>query len=559
MANIKIFALGGLGENGKNLYVCEVDSKIFILDCGIKYPSVELYGVDTIIPDFSYLIENKKRIEGVFLTHGHEDHIGGLAYLLKKINIPIYGSDFTISILEDSLQEEKELDLKKLKLYRVDRTKKLKFGNVHITFYSTTHSIPESMGIVIHTKDGCVVYTGDYTFDQFGDARYKTDFLSLADVAKEGVLCLLGESVGATNFNNSYANFELDHRLNNIFSNAKGRIICSLFSSDLKRIQQIIDMSQRHNKRIAIIGRKTQRLVDIAVERGFLKFEKNSLITLKYIDEKNKNDFDDLVVLVTGTRHEPFYMLQRMLRRNVDRLIQINSNDTVIMLTSPIPGTEKMAARTLDYIYRNNTTVSVIDKKILQSSHASNEEIKMLANILQPKYFIPVKGEYRQQYAHANVLKELKIDDKNIIILENGSVVEFENGEYKGIKDEVKSGEVLIDGAIVGDINDIVLRDRELLANDGVMMVIASINPKKKIVVAGPEVVSKGFLYIKDSEDIIKQIKDVFYVVAEKHFKGKYINWVEFKNDIKFEVNKILQKELKRSPITIPVIVSIDA
>lgn len=557
MASVKIFSLGGLGENGKNLYVCEVDSKIFIMDCGIKYPSVELYGVDTIIPDFTYLIENKDRIEGVFLTHGHEDHIGGLAYLLKEINVPVYGSDFTMTILEDTLSEVEDLDCTKLMLYRVNESKKLKFGSVQVSFYATTHSIPESLGIVIHTKDGCIVYTGDYTFDQTGDNKYKTNFLALADVAREGVLCLLSESVGASNFANASANFELIHRLNNIFSNAKGRIICSLFSSDLKRIQQVIDMSIRHNKRIAIIGRKTQRIVDIAVKRGFLRIPKDTLINLRYIDDKNKNRIDDLVVLVTGIRHEPFFMLQRMCK-HIDRLIHVDETDTIVMMTSPVPGTEKMAARTLDFIYRCNTAVSVFDKKLLQASHASSEEIKMLVNILNPSYFIPVKGEYRQQYAQAKVIKELGVLDKNIILLDNGNVVEFKDGELMGVVGEVKCGEVLIDGAIVGDVNDIVLRDRELLANDGVIMIIANVNPKTKKIVAGPEVVSKGFLYVKDSEEITNSIKEIFNSIAEKQFKGKYINWVDFKANVKQDVNKYLYKELKRTPITIPVIVSVD-
>lgn len=556
MANIKVFALGGLGENGKNLYICEVDKKIFVMDCGIKYPSVELYGVDTIIPDFSYLLENKSRIEGIFLTHGHEDHIAGLIYLLKEINAPVFGSSFTISVLEDSLTD-KDFDIRSLKLNRIDVSKRIKFGSVQVSFYATTHSIPESLGIVIHTKDGCVVYTGDYTFDQNVEQRYRTDFVSLAEIAKEGVLCLLSESVGANNLGNSAAHFELMHRLNGIFSNAKGRIICSLFSSDLRRIQQIIDLSIRHNKRIAIIGRRTQRIVDIAVNLGYLIIPKNNLVNLRYIDDKNKNDFDDLVVLVTGDRHEPFFMLQRMCK-HIDRLIHVKESDTIVMLTSPVPGTEKMAARTLDFIYRCNTSVKVIDKKILQASHASSEEIKMLVNILNPSYVIPVKGEYRQQYAQANIIKELGYDDKRIILLDNGNVIEFENGDYKGITSSVRCGEILIDGSIIGDVNDVVLRDRELLANDGVMMIIANINPKTKKIVSGPEVVSKGFLYVKDSDEIIKGVKEIFYTISDKYFKNKYINWSEFKNDIKTDVNKYLYKELKRTTITIPVIISVE-
>ena len=556
MSQIKLFALGGLGEDGKNMYVVEVDQKIFVLDAGIKYPTVELYGIDAIIPDFSYLVENKKRIQGLFLSHGHEDHIGALPHLLKEINVPIYASDFTMELIQDSLKEE-GIPIETYKFFRVNQDANLSFGNVKVNFFSTTHSIPESLGIVIKTKDGNIIYTSDFTFDQNVDEHYRTSFKKINEVG-QNTLCALVESVGATYTGNATSAIELYHKLNSIFTTAPGRIIFSLFSSDLLKIQKVVDLAIQYNKRIAVIGRRAQRIVDLAINLGYLKVPEASLATLRYIDDKNKNDDKDLVALVTGSRHEPFFMLQRMVKK-ADRLIHINDQDSVVLMTSPIPGTEKMAARTLDVLHRTDASIHLIHKNILTPSHASSEEIKMFINMITPQYIVPVIGEYRHQYALLKAVKPLGYDESKTFLLDNGDVLEFNDGIPKKGKSSVKSGDVLIDGAIAGDVNEVVIRDRELLSEDGVLLIVANVNPRTKKVLNEPEIVTRGFVYVKESEEVLQGVKDIFNKVSEKHLKSKYINWSDYKNDLRNDVNRYLYKETKRSPITIPVIISTEA
>ena len=557
LSNIRIAALGGLGEDGKNMYVVEVDEQIFVLDAGLKNPSQELYGVDAIIPDVQYLVTNLNRVCGIFLTHGHDPHIGALPHIFEKINVPIYGTKLTNSIALDSLLkhgfDKKEITLKTIKSGDVVHFK----NKIKISFFSTTHNIPESVGIAIHTLDGVIVYTSNFTFDQNVTPFYQTSFSLINEIASKKVLCLMLESLGSLSSGNTGNYYEFNHRINSVFSGALGRIIISLYSSDLLKIQKVINMALEYNKKIAIIGRKTQRIVDVAINEGYLEIPNDSLVNLRYIDDKNKNKDSDLVVLVVGGRHEPFYMLQRMCR-HIDRLIHIDESDDVIVMTEPIQGTEKMAARTIDILYRTNARITVIDKKLLSDSHADLEEAKLAINLLKPKYVMPVIGEYRHQYAMMNALKQIGYDD-HIIMADNGNVIGFTDGVYKGIVDSINVSEVLIDGAIAGDINDVVLKDRELLAEDGVMLIVVNVNPKTKKVVSGPEIISRGFVYVKDSQEMMDGVKKVFDEVKDKHLNGKYINWSDFKNDVKSEVNKYLYKETKRNPITIPVIISTES
>ena len=552
MARVKIFALGGLGENGKNMYCIDVDNNLFILDAGLKYPSLELFGVDSIIPDLTFLEENKERIVGLFLSHGHEDHIGAVPKLLKTINIPVYGSYFTLAILKDSL-EDQNLNVEDYKLNTVSSKKTLNFNGISVDFYNVTHSIPESLGIAITTKDGVIVYAPDYNFDQNVHKSYKTDFEKLSRIAGKKVLALLTESLGSEN-QGSRGTTSLDYALNQAFYQAESRIIVSAFSTDLVRIQKIIDIAIKYERKIAIIGRKTQRTVDIAVNLGYLKIPEESLVNLRFIDDKNKNELEDAVVLVTGDRHEPFYMLQRMVKK-LDRLIHTNSKDTIILMTPPIPGTEKIAARTLDMLYRSDLHVNTISKKILPSAHAGSEDIKLLINILNPKFIVPVIGEYRHQYAVKHLCIDLGYDEKNIISLDNGQVAELNNRKLLGTSGKVISGDILVDGILDSDVSDVVLRDRELLAQDGVLLIIANVDARRKRVLTTPEVVSRGFVYMKENEDLIQGVTDKFLQISEKEFNNKYINWRTYKNNVKDSISKYLYKETKRRPIIIPVIV----
>lgn len=554
MSKIRFFALGGLGENGKNMYVIEVDQQLFILDAGIKYPSAELYGVDEIIPDYKVLIRAKDRIAGIFLSHAHEDHISALPHILKDLNVPVYATNFTMQILKDLLKDE-GFNLDDLTLNTISQNSIIKFGHVRVTFFNTTHSIPESVGIAVHTVDGVIVYTSDFTFDQSGDVMYQTDFRKINELAEKNVLALLIESLGSTLELKGGVSTNLNHKINSIYTNAEGRIIVSLFSSDLRKIQRIIDISLMHHKKIAIIGRRAQRIVDIAIQNGYLNIPKESLITLRYIDDKNKNDDKNIVALVTGNRHEPFFMLQRMCKK-VDRLINITDEDTVILMTAPVPGTEKMAARTLDILYRSDAKVEVVDKRLLTAAHATAEEIKMMINLLKPKYIIPTIGEYRHQFGVRRLAQEINYKENQVYLLDNGDVLTFDNKETYVSRSEINVGEILIDGTAVGDVNDFVMKDRELLAEDGALLVVAHISPRTKKIIGEVKIITKGFVYVQESEEILNKVKEKFIEVSQKHLEGKYINWNEYKRDVRNEVNRFIYQETRRSPITIPVIIS---
>lgn len=556
MSLINIFALGGLGENGKNMYVVEVEEKLFILDCGIKYPTSEMYGVDIIEPDFEYIIENKQRVVGVFLTHGHDDHIGAIPHLLQISNFPIYATNLTLAILKDMLDEQ-QIKVNSILFNTISEKSVLKFGKVQVSFFNTNHSIPESIGVSINTQDGSIVYTGNYNFDQNGGHIYTTSFEKLVELGKNKVLAVLPESIGCTQNINRGSILEFEHRMTNIFKNSKSRIILSLFSTNLQRIQEICDLALLHNKKIAIIGRKTQRIVNLAINLGYLEIPTENLVNLRYIDEKNQNNQSDLVVLVTGERHEPYFMLQRMARK-VDRLVRIENNDTVVILTRPTPGTEKMAARTLDMLYRVTDNVVSIPSDLIISANANREETKTLLNILKPKYVFPVIGEYRHQYSLLDVADCIGYNTENSVILDNGDIATIKDGNYVGITGEVEVGEQLIDGKNIENVNYAVMRDRELLAEAGVLLIIANINPKTKKVVVGPEIVSKGFIYIEENQDIVTRIREIFNNVSEKHFQNKFINWGDYKNDIKQEVNRYIYKQTKSNPIIIPVVISVD-
>lgn len=551
---IHVYALGGLGENGKNMYVVDVDEQIFILDSGIKYPTSELFGVDEIVPDYRMLMNKKHKIKGIFMSHAHEDHIGAISHLLKDINVPIYATNFTMEIIKDSLKD-KGYDLEIFEFITITPYSTIKFGEVKVTFFKTTHSIPESVGIVIQTLDGSIVYTSDFTFDQSNDSNYQTDFQKINEIGERKVLLLMVESINSTLPLDGRMNHMLDSELNRIISHTNERIIVSLFSSDLLKIQKVIDIALKYDKRIAIIGRKAQRIVDIAIKMNYLTIPENKLTNLRYIDDKNQNDDPDLVCLVTGDRHEPFYMLQRMVKKH-DRLIHINENDTVIIVTSPIPGTEKMAAKTLDTLYRTDATIEVIDKSYLTINHATRDEIKMMISILKPQYIMPVIGEYRMQYHLQSLAKEIGYDEKEVFLMNNGDVLRFTDGKPVVQRDRYRTGDILIDGSQAGDVNDIVIHDRELLSEDGALICIGHIDPKNKSLIGEVEVVMKGFMPEIDFEPHREQIKIIFKEAALNHFTNKYINWNDLKSTIRDDINKYLYKETKQRPVTIPVLIS---
>ena len=556
MSQVLFYALGGLQEDGKNLYCIEVNKKIFILDAGSKNPSVELHGVDLIVPNINHLIANKDRIIGLFLTHAHDEHIGSVYQIIRVINPKVYASNFTMAVLKDKLEKD-GISYNPNNLITVKSRSTLEVEGIKVRFFELAHNIPDCCGIDIQTEDGNIIYTGNYNFDQNAKVDYAAMFRNLAVFSKEKVLALLTESLGATNASNRGTILEFKTRMNNILTSCEGRVIFSLYSSDILRIQQIINIAIDNNKKIALIGKKTQRILAKAIELGHLIIPDKYNVNLRYIDENNANDDKDLVVLVTGERHEPFFMLQRMSKK-IDRLIHLEPTDTVVVLTNPVIGTEKMSARTLDIIYKVTSKVHTFKPDLLPPVNASREEIKEMINILKPKYIIPVIGEYRHLYACAIVADCVGYNQTNTLLMDCGDVCEFSDGKYIGITGEVETGEIMLDGKAFGDIGDVVMRDRELLAKDGVVIISANINAKTKTIVIGPEITSKGFMFDTEELNITDKIKDLFVEVSKEYLSQKFINWSEFKNEIRSELASLIFKTTKRSPIIIPVLISTD-
>ena len=551
MSLVNIVALGGVQETGKNLYVVECDNYVFVLDAGMKYPASTVYGIDVVLPDITYLISKSNKIAGIFLTHAHDDHIAAIPHILKYMRVPVYGTSFTLAVVKELLTEH-DMNPADYDLKEVTEATELRFGRNQVKFIGVNHSVPEAVAIAIKTPDGNIVYTGNYNFDQNGHDLYKTNYEQLTRIASEKVLALLPESIAAINDINRGSIIHFEHRLNKIFMNAKGRIVISLFSTNLQRIQQIVDIAVRYNKKIAIIGRKTQRIVNIAINSGYLKVDQAKLVNLRYIDEKNRNNGKDLVVLVTGERHEPYFMLQRMCRK-IDRLIHIEANDTVAVLTRPAIGTEKMAARTLDMIYKSTNNVINFPTELILSASSGYEEAKQMINILKPKYIFPVIGEYRHQYNMLNLAKGLGYQEDSLHVLELGNMVSITDGICDGVTKTVPYGEIMLDGKGLGNVNNAVIRDREILAENGVLMFVANVNAKARKVVSKPEIVAKGFYC---SADDIKEMIAIFEDCTAKVFEGRFINWIEYKNDLKNDLTKYINKKTKTNPLVIPVIIS---
>lgn len=548
-STIHIFALGGLGENGRNLYVCDVNHQLFLFDSGIKYPDENLLGIDAVIPDLKYLADHKHRIAGLFLSNAHDENIGAVPNVLEELNIPVYGSRFTIAIVEDAIKERGK-DPKEYRLYQVKPSDRLVFGNVQVSFFRTSFSIPDSLGIALHTKDGVIVYTSSFTFDQSASRQYQTDYQALTDLAREGVLALLAESIAADT-QVIMSSDRLDYVLEEQFKIAPGRIIISVYSSDLKQIQRIIDIAHARNRKIALIGRKVQRLVDLAVKMGYLRFPEGVLVKLKYIDESTTNNDPNLVVIATGERHEPFDALIRMARK-IDRLIHIEPTDKIIIAAPPVIGNEIKVARTIDLMYRTGADVYVIKKDLFPSVHATSQDLKLMMNLLRPKYIIPVMGEYRHLHNHAKVAESIGYSRNQIVIMENGYFATFVDGELQSIDKRLTIDQVLVDGLSIGDINSVVLRDRQILSQDGIVLAFVTIDQRTKKIIAGPEIVSRGFIYVKENEGIIQTLTS-FIEEAFKEVTAS-ADMTKLKNDLRDKMAKYLYKETKRKPIIMLIV-----
>lgn len=546
---IKIFALGGVGEVGKDLYVVEVDNDIFILDAGLMYPGNEMFGIDIIIPDVTYLLENKQRIKGIFLTHGHEDHIGALPYILRKIKVPVYGTKLTLALLEDKLKETGITNYPLLHVIHTHST--IKFNKVTVSFFGTNHSIPDSVGICIHTNQGAIVYTGDFKFDQSPINGRKAELGRIAAIGDKGVLCLLSDSTNAEYPGYAKSEWSVGQEILKAFYRTKGRIIVAAFATNLSRIQQIFDAAVESGRKIAIDGKRMEKVVATAKQFGYLKFKDNILIP---VDQLSKYDDASITVLTTGTHGEPLSMLSKM-ARNQHRQVTIKRDDTILIAATPIPGTELKTFRTIDLLMRNGANV-IHGSHVYVTGHGCQEELKLMMNLLKPKFLIPVHGEYRTQIAHQKLANMVGIPKHRVFLVENGDVVEFKQRKAKKAG-KVFSGNVLIDGLGVGDVGNIVLRDRRLLSKDGILVVVVTLSKKMNTIVSGPEIISRGFVYVRESEELMDEAQQLVKEILDQCMSEKINEWSSLKNNIRETLSQFLHEKTKRRPMILPIIMEV--
>ncbi|PGZ96857.1 Zn-dependent hydrolase [Bacillus pseudomycoides] len=548
---VKVFALGGVGEIGKNMYCVEIDSEIFIVDAGLMFPEEEMFGIDIVIPDITYLVENKERVKGLFLTHGHEDHIGGIVYVLRKLDIPVYGTKLTNGLVKEKLGEAGMLG--RVDLKTIDSNTTVEFDTTTVSFFKTTHSIPDAVGVCFHTSQGAIVYTGDFKFDQTPIGNNGSDIGKMAQIGNEGVLCLLSDSTNAERPGYTGSEREVGLEISKVFYNSEGRIIVASFASNVHRIQQVFDAAYETGRKVAVVGRSMVKVVDIASNLGYLNIPDGMLISLQDVDNYPEKK---VAILTTGSQGEPMAALSRMARQ-AHKQISIRKGDTVIIAASPIPGNETSVSRTIDLLFRAGADVVYYgEKKVHVSGHGSQEELKLMLNLMKPKYFLPVHGEFRMQKAHARLAQDVGIRSDRIFITEKGEVISFTDGEAKPAG-KVPAGNVLIDGLGVGDVGNIVLRDRKMLSQDGILVVVVTLGKDEKKIISGPEIISRGFVYVRESEALIEKSTDIVRTIVEQSIKEYSIEWSTLKQNIRELLGQFLFEKTKRKPMILPIIMEV--
>ena len=548
MSTVKIIPFSGVRENGKNMYAVEVDNDIFVLDCGLKYPENELLGIDVVIPDFTYLIENADRVAGVFLTHGHADAIGALPYLVSEVAVPVFGTELTIELAKLNVSQNEES--KGFKDFHViDEHTEIDFGTAVISFFRTTHTIPDSVGISLKTDEGNVVYTGDFKFDPTAIPMYATNYRRLAEIGSEGVLALLSSSSNAENAIQVASEREIASEVYDVINEWNGRIIVACVASNLQRVQQILNAAEKAGRKVVLTGQDLDRIIKTAMRLKKLEVPEDILVTIK---EMKKYPDEELIILETGRMGEPIKSLQKMANRS-HRNLKIEDGDLVYITTTPTIAMETTVAKTEDMIYRAGGIVKSISENLRVSGHANPRDLQMMMNFMSPKYFIPVQGEYRQLAAHASLANELGMPFKDIFITGRGDVLEYKN-KHMSAAGSVPADNIMIDGIGVGDIGNIVLRDRKVLSDDGIFVVVVTIDRKQKKIVSAPQITSRGFVYIKASRDLIKESADTTSEIVEKHLHSDDFEWSKLKQDIRDQLSRYLFEQTKRRPVILPVI-----
>ncbi|MBP3635802.1 MAG: ribonuclease J [Bacilli bacterium] len=548
MSKIKIFALGGLNESGKNMYAVDVDNDLFIFDAGLKYADDKMLGVDYIIPDFEFLKENIKRIKGIFITHAHEKYMGAVCDIVRDIkNINIYATKFTCDMLKKDF-EDNDIEFKNLHL--INAHKKINFGKNSVFPVSLTHSVPDTVGYVLNTPDGAIVYTGNFVFDSSMTGAYQTDIGKLAYIGKQGVLCLLSESEYADRVGYTTPNNRISSTVRDVLLHNEGRIIITVFTNHISRLQELFTEVSKTHRKIVVMGKKLQNLVDYIIDEKYVIFDKEQIGNLNNINDK------DSIILISNENEKPFVNLERIVN-GYDKYVKINENDTVFYLEPIAIGMEKKAVKISDEISRVGANVIILSSKDHLLNHASQEDLMLMLNLMNPKYYFPVIGEYRHQVENANIASSMGIDKENIILRINGEAAVFENGKLTEEKEIVKIDELLIDGKSTKDIGELVLKDRELLSDNGIVIICATLNKKTKEIMAGPEILTKGFIYVRDNTEIVNKMKEISLEVINSNISNNYVEFNKIKNGIREELGKYLYAETECKPMIITVITEI--
>ena len=547
---LQIIPLGGLGEIGKNMTVIRCGDEMILIDSGLMFPENEMLGVDLVIPDITYVEENAKCLKAIVLTHGHEDHIGALPYILKKLSVPVYGTRLTLGILEGRLKEN-GVDCGNL--HTVVPGEIIMLGCFSVGFIRVNHSIPDSVGLSIKTPVGMIVHTGDFKFDYTPVDGKMTDFRRLADLGNKGVLVMMADSTNAEKEGHTLSEKTVGEAFNREFANAPGRIIVATFSSNVHRIQQVIDTAIKYRRRVAILGRSMVNVVNISMELGYIHAPEGVIIDIEDIMNYPANK---IVIVTTGSQGEPMSALTRMAMSD-HRQVDIIQGDTVIISATPIPGNEKVVAKTVDNLLRLGAHVIYSRSEgIHVSGHASQEELKLMHNLIKPKFFIPVHGELHHLFAHARLAEELGMPRDHILVGENGFIFEFtkERGKVVG---RINWGVVMVDGLGVGDVGNIVLRDRRQLSQDGILIVVVTMNRETGKIVAGPDVVSRGFVYVRESEALMDEAKARVMQALKRCAEEKITDWSTMKINVKDALAQFLFEQTRRRPMILPIIMEI--
>lgn len=542
MSKIKIFSLGGLNEIGKNMYVVNVDEEIFILDAGFKYADDKMLGIDYIIPNYEYLKENKEKIKGIFISHGHDSQYGALPDILEEIpDIEIYGTQFTINIIKDVLEEQNI----SAKLNVITPHRAINFKNVSIFPISLTHSVPGSVGYVINTKDGAIVYTSNFLFDPTMDGAYKTDIGKLAYVGKQGVLCLMSESMYADKKGYTSPNNRIEPIVMETINKVEGRVLFNIFEAQLYRIQELFNVATLVDKKVVILGKKLENIINNAIDMKYVEFDKSKLLGLNHVNDPN------IIVLISDDREKPFSNINRIIKGR-DKFVKVNENDTIMFASPTYDGLEKRATRMYDEIAKLDLNLVIIPKKYL-SHHASSEDLMMMINLMNPKYYFPVIGEYRHQVANADAAYKVGMNEENILLKLNGEVVEFDNGVISEKSEKINVEEILVDGKTAGDVGELVLKDREILSGNGIVIVSTTLDRATKKVIAGPEILTRGFIFVKDNIDLIKEAERISLEVINEFNKSNYVDFSKIKLGIRDKLGKYFYTETECKPMVLIV------